>query len=217
MLIKSKVEGAKAAGLHPLAALGISTGSGPSGAVIPGQSPDAGSAIGQGINTYLNARQAQEDRAHSQQLATLGLEEQRLRNDWLRQQIMASKVKSLAGLTNATRHRTGNVTPGPGPSTPGQMKLSETLSLPTGTTTSSQGAEDRYWEFGGAGMGLLNMGYDAASWLLPTQEDWNAFFDKLQILPNNPYTRKKPIQVKPRVTTPQERRDRYKSIDPYSP
>ena len=91
--IKAKVEGLKASGLHPLAALGMSfpTTSGPSGSgpSIPGQNR-LGSAVSEGINTALSLKQAE-----------LGLQEQELRNDYLQEQIKASKIARLSQAANA--------------------------------------------------------------------------------------------------------------------
>ncbi len=157
-------------GLHRLAALGITPGAGTSmpspqqgpvghssQPIIPGQS-NFGSAVETGINTALNV--AQDNRMYG-----LKMQEQELRNDWLRTQIANSRIKTVAALANSQQDLTGK--PGPGPTQPGTLQLNEHTSLPTGITTGSQDAEDRYWEFGGAAQGLLNIGYDLTGWLFP--------------------------------------------------
>lgn len=93
------------AGLHRLAGLGISPASGGQamGAInpnIPGQSP-TGSAIESGINTAINVQRANTQQAHSKVMANLQLEEQSLRNDWLRTQIQASKLKTAGAISNS--------------------------------------------------------------------------------------------------------------------
>nr|UXQ88025.1 MAG: DNA pilot protein [Microvirus sp.] len=95
----SRVKALDAAGLHRLAALGIT----PSGSaaqsspqpMIPGQS-DYGSAVSEGINTALNV--SQNDR-----MGGLRIEEQTLRNDWLRIQIANSKMAMLKGVSNGSQ------------------------------------------------------------------------------------------------------------------
>lgn len=91
-------------GLHRLAALGINPGSGsaasgPSGTsaqpLIPGQS-DFGNVVSDGINTALNV-------AQSDRMFGLKMQEQELRNDWLRTQIANSRMKMLTGTANSTQ------------------------------------------------------------------------------------------------------------------
>ena len=108
---RGKMRAVKDSGLHRLAALGIapSSGAGYQGAaapqqVIPGQS-DTGSAIESGISTALNLQQAKTGRAHSQAMATLQVEEQTLRNDWLRTQIQASRLKTAGAVMNSQQDR----------------------------------------------------------------------------------------------------------------
>lgn len=84
-------------GLHRLAALGITPGQGQTSSsnqpMIPGQHPDFGSAIGTGINTALQISQA--DRS-----GALAIEEQGLRNDWLKSQIARSNMALLKESAN---------------------------------------------------------------------------------------------------------------------
>lgn len=90
--IPARVEGAKAAGLHPLAALGIAPAGQP--AMIPGQS-DTGSIIGEGIQAAGRAYGQAQARDHALKIAELDLENRRLQNDWLQSQIAASNQKTL--------------------------------------------------------------------------------------------------------------------------
>ncbi len=101
------VADAKKAGLHPLAALGISPSSG--GGSLPGIAPDypnrspAGSAIEQGIQVMQGAQRFNRQTAHQTNMAELQVEEQILRNDWLKSQILNSETKRLAAMANAQR------------------------------------------------------------------------------------------------------------------
>lgn len=92
----AKVNAAKAAGIHPLIALGLNPASAPQQPMIPGQSPDFGSAIKTGLNTALSIREARE-------MSGLRIEEQRLRNDWLRVQIRNSGLSRGAQAANSER------------------------------------------------------------------------------------------------------------------
>ncbi len=167
--IQKAVADAKAAGLHPLAALGISTGSG-GAAPLPGIAPDystetpAGSAIETGLNVAAATARTEISRAHTKAMQMMQVREQALRNDYLESQITNSRAKTAAILANSRQTPIGEK--GPGPTEPGQMVFSEHQRAPTGIITSSQAAEDRYWEFGGAAQGLLNLGYDMTAWVL---------------------------------------------------
>lgn len=115
--IQTKVADAKAAGLHPLAALGISTGgSGTAPMGIPSYSGSfpyqedsgIGNAIGQGVNAYLSAKEyeqrkadAKEIRSHNKALAELRLEKARKENEWLQTQIDASNLRNLERTANS--------------------------------------------------------------------------------------------------------------------
>ncbi len=140
--ITARVRDATRAGLHPLAALGIAPASG--GGSLPGLAPaipgqhDTGSAVETGINTMLNAQRSQLSGQHAQEMQGMRLEEQQLRNDWLRSQIMNSESKRLAAAANfampapAMRPRPQR-TPHPGEKTrPRYMS-------PDGTIYSAQG------------------------------------------------------------------------------
>ena len=103
-----KMKAVDAAGLHRLAALGISTGGSPAPGsstqpMIPGQSPDFGSAISEGIQTAQNVSRGNQLSAQAKTMANLKVEEQHLRNDWLRTQIANSKMKTLTTAANANQ------------------------------------------------------------------------------------------------------------------
>lgn len=92
----AKMDAAKAAGVHPLIALGLNPASAPQQPMIPGQSADFGSAIKTGVDTALAIRDARE-------MSSLRIEEQQLRNDWLRMQILNSARSRGAQNANSTR------------------------------------------------------------------------------------------------------------------
>ena len=103
--IQGRVADARAAGLHPLAALGIAPSSGGSipgfsSSDIPGQH-QTGSAIESGIRTLQGAQRHESQTAHQQVMAGLQLEEQTLRNDWLKTQILNSESKRAAAAANS--------------------------------------------------------------------------------------------------------------------
>lgn len=89
-----KRQGAIAAGYHPLAALGISTGqSSVAGSVSsPAGQSSRGSEIAQGASNYLQYKSAM-----------LGLEQQKLQNDLIRDQIIGSKISRVSQLANAAQ------------------------------------------------------------------------------------------------------------------
>ncbi len=94
-----------AAGLHRLAALGMSTPSSSAPTqqpMIPGQS-DYGNVVSEGINTALNVAQVDRQTNAQKVYQGLKLEEQKLRNDWLRTQIANSRMKSLTQAANVTQ------------------------------------------------------------------------------------------------------------------
>lgn len=97
--IQWKVADAKAAGLHPLAALGVSAAGGPSASI--GQTADtsmgdAVSRTGQDISRALSATQSQQRRAEAFDNATrsLDIENKSLQNELLRSRIAISKAGS---------------------------------------------------------------------------------------------------------------------------
>jgi hypothetical protein len=163
--IKAKVQGLRNAGLHPLAALGMSfpTTSGPSGGGVPSRSQSPlGSAIAEGARAYGQAQARQ----HAQEMGQLGLEEQQLRNDWLRQQLAHQKWKMLQQMANAAGRGTGgHGTQAPALQEEGVAGFGD-KTFKTGKSTSAQTAEDRWWEFGGAAFGVANAGYDIVGNLL---------------------------------------------------
>ena len=83
-------EGARRAGLHPLAALGMApSGSAASPMSPPGQS-STGSLFAQGVNRAMQYKSAQ-----------LGLEQQQLQNELIKDQIKASKIARVSQAANA--------------------------------------------------------------------------------------------------------------------
>lgn len=93
--IRWKVEDAKAAGLHPLAALGVSTASGPS--FTAGEVPSMGSTLasmGQDVGRAINATRTKDERvdAMGDTLANLQLKRASLENDLLAAQIAKLKA-----------------------------------------------------------------------------------------------------------------------------
>lgn len=218
--MQARMAALKNAGLHPLAALGMSTSSGSSVSmpnVIPGQG-SSGSFIGEGIRAAMDHRADKQSRAHARTLQGLQLEEQGLRNEWVREQIKNSQIKRGQILANAARTAGlgGGTSPGPGPQEPGNVVLSENTQIPTGKTTSSQDAEDRYWEIGGAAMGLHNIGYDGAGVYLGSVDDEIARLEQAGIIkpygwtPKSPYRwRKNKTYGEFRYTRRPETRPRY--------
>lgn len=213
--ILAKVQAYKDAGLHPLAALGISSGGAGTPGVappIPGQS-ETGSAISEGIRTGMSVHAKKKQMAHAERVAGLQVDEQQLRNDWLKEQIRNSKLKRAQVLANATR-TSGQGTPGPGPQQAGEIRFSEHASVPTGTTTSSQDAEDRYWEIGGAALGLHNIGYDTAGLYLGSVDDELRRLESAGVLQPPLHAKKDPYRwrkggyryVRPPVNRPKYRR-----------
>ena len=89
------VQGAKAAGLHPLTVLGQSPSAGPITSTSSNNKPDL-AALGQGIDRALNAGRSETQR----KLDTLALEKAQLSNDYLRTQIAgAQKAINNSGST----------------------------------------------------------------------------------------------------------------------
>lgn len=162
---RARMQSAKELGLHPLVAMGIApAGSTPipgnATSNIPGQH-DLGGAVASGINAYQSAERFKASTTHASQMANLQVKEQELRNDWLQAQIKNAKVQRIAALSNAAGRGQGM-----GPSPEGTLSLSKDVNIPTGTTTSAEDAENRWWEIGGAAMGILNIGYDLAGALV---------------------------------------------------
>lgn len=95
--IVAKVQGAKQAGLHPLAALGIAPAGTPAtGAmpIVPGQS-DTGSIIGRGIEAAGRGYQRGQEMEYAKKIAELDLENRKLQNEFLMAQIDSSRKKTL--------------------------------------------------------------------------------------------------------------------------
>lgn len=149
-VFRQQIKSYKEAGLHPLAALGISTGSGggqPAQAdpQMPGQS-STGSAIGEGL-ALVGQQSRQTHGAQmgkmAQRAALLGLEEQGLRNDYLRAQIAASEQRRLMQLANSQRPVATILDPAmrrqyPHKPGPNEM-MRRTFTSPDGTLYTAQG------------------------------------------------------------------------------
>lgn len=97
--IQWKVADAKAAGLHPLAALGVQPASGYSVGV--GQSAntsmgDAVSGMGQDISRAITASRTQQQRAeaYDQSVRALDIENKSLQNEWMKTRIAQAKASS---------------------------------------------------------------------------------------------------------------------------
>lgn len=89
-------QGAEAAGFHPLAALGMSTGNATAPItsnppMMPGQS-GTGSAVSDGVQSYLAYKSAM-----------LGLQNQKLQNDLAKEQLHASKIARISQAANASQ------------------------------------------------------------------------------------------------------------------
>lgn len=106
--MQDRVRDAKAAGVHPLVAMGLTPASGgpqpsgPGGSLggqmgpggsIPSQGSGIGSAVGRGIQTYLDMKNNQAAMQHSRAMSALQVQEQALRNTWLQTQIANSLAK----------------------------------------------------------------------------------------------------------------------------
>lgn len=157
--IRLRVNDAKAAGIHPLYALGAPTLSASPVPVGDFGISQAGQDIGRAIDQTMNSDEKKD--AVSGALLKLQMENQSLQNDTLRLEL-ASK---------ATRLRQQNQAPFPGGTTaiPGQGNATMTMSDGTKVpydpkVTSAQDAEDRFGEIGGEVFGApqLIRGFDAA-------------------------------------------------------
>lgn len=118
--IRWRVADAKAAGLHPLAALGASTPSYTPSAFVGDTSwmGDAASRLGQGIGraaeAKMTARERARERAVADQSVALGMETKRLQNRYLETQIQAQKQDMALQLARsaAMAVRTQQAVPG---------------------------------------------------------------------------------------------------------
>lgn len=190
--IQGRVADAKAAGLHPLAALGIAPGStggmGGGGATsmpMATESP-TGSAVGEGIRAATAIARNNVDRAHQARMADLNVQEQQLRNTWLEEQIKNSRAKRLETLTNSggrgitmdqARRDQEKLQHG----LESRIRTSRDKSFATGATSPAEDWEGRYGEMGGIVGGLVNSGYDLVHNLLS-----QATVDQLVDLANPP-------------------------------
>lgn len=168
--IQRRVADARAAGLHPLAALGIPMATGGSSGgptpILPGQS-STGSAIGEGIRTAQSIASTNASRQHAQQLADLSLEEQRLRNVWLEEQIKNQRAKRLQGMANAAGRGNPHLLASELEQRKREAGLPSTYTVghggwETGRTPSAEDLETRYGEVAQQLGGVINMGFDLA-------------------------------------------------------
>lgn len=95
--IQWKVADAKAAGLHPLAALGVSAAGGPSASIGTNANTSMGDAVsnaGQDISRAISATQSQQKRAqaYDESLRSLDIENKSLSNELLRTRISIAKA-----------------------------------------------------------------------------------------------------------------------------
>lgn len=81
--IQNRVNDARAAGIHPLAALGVNSAATPS--IRLGSTPDM-SGLGQSIDRAINATQTRKDREYTEEVQRLTLERMELENDVIRGQ-----------------------------------------------------------------------------------------------------------------------------------
>jgi len=138
----ARMKAAKAAGIHPLIALGLNPASAPQQPMIPGQSADFGSAIKAGVDTTLAIRDARE-------MSSLRIEEQQLRNDWLRMQILNSARARGAQAANGTRPPVRPLAPSANPANAAPRTAvtsnGTVIDYPGGTTADSLETEINDW------------------------------------------------------------------------
>ena len=171
--IRWKVEDAKAAGIHPLYALGANTTSyspvSVGGVSAPGSTPYASSGgsslggaladAGQNIGRAVSAMATPQEKIAN----GLALKNMELQNDLLASQIYQNYARSRA--------------PGTGPGMPGASGPRGSMEFgplgvisPPPRSRSSQEAEDEFWEIGGALQGIYNL--LAGDWHSPQLDEW---------------------------------------------
>lgn len=153
--IRWRVNDAVAAGLHPLAALGVSTASGPAPAQV--FAPDL-APMGQDIGRAIEQSSSASERAGSEQIR-LATENQQLQNDLLRAQIASQRIRNFREVA-------------PPVSTGGKVMFNGT-DMQVGLPGGAQNAEDHYGNIIGDITGIANAtndvvkymsGRDLASW-----------------------------------------------------
>ncbi|AXL14889.1 DNA pilot protein [Microviridae sp.] len=189
--VQTRVTDAKAAGLHPLAALGVSMGpSAPASTPnIPGQSNN-GSAIADATRALSNVAEQSRSRSHSERIQALSLQEQQLRNDWLEAQIKNEEARRLAALANAAG-RGSQAEVGPG----GEIAVNERQRVSLSNIANTEDWEKRYGEPGGLVMSPVVAGSDVVHNLVdqavvdqlidqiqPPMQDWHTRLRNLRAL-----------------------------------
>lgn len=141
--IRWKVADAKAAGLHPLAALGAQTSSYTPSAIVGDTSwmGDAASQLGQGIGraveAKMTAKERMQQRAAADESVRLSMETKRLQNQYLETQIAAQKQDMALQLARsaAMAVRTQQAVPGmPSIGGDGTVIAGQAQAYPTGKT-----------------------------------------------------------------------------------
>lgn len=168
--IRGKVEGAKAAGISPLYALGAPTIS-PVASV--GGGPTLGetlSDMGQDVSRAVAQGQTDEQRT----LQALTLDKAALENDFLREQISSLRARTI-------RESAPPLPAAPGliPSKSASPQLTTGVNVGVGVPSNpyfsdAQTYEDRYGEIGGSMLGFVNMIAD------PAYNWWNHLNSSLQ-------------------------------------
>lgn len=158
--IQWKAADARAAGLHPLAALGANTVSySPVSVGVSGSNPlgDAIGSMGQNLERAVHATSTSSQRAEAakEQITALSLERGHLENDLLRAQIASTNAKTAASQSGP---------PGPSVADPYLIPGSVNSGLVTGTPLKTvRGAGDQPSSEGGA---VTDVGYAR------TQQGW---------------------------------------------
>ena len=110
--IQWRVADAKKAGLHPLYALGASTAQYSPQAIVSSGLGDFGQNIGSAVEAYLNKSDIKYAKDQQKETAELDLENKRLQNEQLRQQIKYDEsdyiAKMLQNSSNALSKQPGN-------------------------------------------------------------------------------------------------------------
>ena len=145
--IQWKVADAKAAGIHPLYALGAQVGS-------PTVTTETGSSIGNAVSSAATGYA----RSHANKglmAAQINAQNASAARDFaLAAQTMSEVARAKVGINSQPTGTTSMMLP---PSTIGH---GDNTTLGSGFDV--QAAEDRWWEFGGAAAGILNVGGDLA-------------------------------------------------------
>ncbi len=181
-----RVEDAKRAGIHPLAALGANVGSGGFAAPVTDQSYNWGDAIGQGLSAVGNTmsslgaradmRKQHREAAAAQQAADFenlmdrlnqeSMQERQLR---MNERLVNAQIMEMTSRTRLAETRARAIGAETGVGTVGPQAKSRTFVYPTGTwnvgpETSAESWSDQYGQLAGevAGLGnLIGDGYRA--------------------------------------------------------